>query len=1767
MPNKTQQMISGLLEAYKRKRRWKVLTIILSVVVLCNTFYAMQNAAVAVTDQTAEEVSLDPAASGTGTPDLSTIPVTSSGDPTIEDLLSQTPADPAATDPEAPTPPAQDPALQDPAVQDPSTTDPALQGDPSGTLGGGTITDEIIETTDEDPLTTGGETDPSGTAVLGQTRQAAGATTRAANVPENITSAIPVSLSVTDENNRLVNTVRTGDTLYVDLAWQINDMSEIDAAGDFIYIKLPEGFSYPSNKGYFSLQEDVNTTSGYLYYGTTVAEFDFVSFAGEQELSDGTRLSAGKYLRITHALAAVWLNKDGKLASGLKLGERKWMQLHFPVTVTATDADSPLLPSISTNGRTVYNNQGNGYNGYLAVEADTVDQITSVTLGTFKIKGYAEGIESYTYSGRPTYVESDANAAISLEIPWSWSTQQGITDGDYFELRLPDALEYRTYGPRVNVDTQGNVITDEIYFDTARNAYYFRNTYADVSSYGYNQSSGVLTVNGYVKNPDGLNYNSSGKVTLTLQVSVDGSSSAKTGKVTVVKASGSGQPGGGRYYNRGYDYQQNYNPVSYSGTLELWVLSESLDGNLSPEPFNNRSHVDYKPGASTYVSAYCFDPAAGNPGGGSLYTRFSAENYKYDLESGVSYNEREMSFSQTQLSQLKGIMSAAYPYVSLAEMSQAVGVSNLTEREAVTAVYYAIWRVKYGNNYTFSSNVTNRIRTAANALLARQAPSGSTTSYDFAQEPVFTVNQTTATVTGTITPAAGASSLTGVFRTSDGRRSVNVSVDVYGRFSATLTQINAEDTFDLVFEGTGVSSVQVWCYVLVGNDDEDMDQQDLISAEVTGGKIRLERHFEQQQTVKRKVRVIKRWTDENGNELATTPTADVTLSLYRSVNGGQREHVKDIVLTAPSYTWEEELPLTDANGNVYHYSVLEKNIPDGYTFVGSVKSSDDNGQTLVLTATNREEEEETTRVRVEKRWGENVTNPDAFAVRVQLFAKIDGQEIPVWIDKSPMTNYTLTEIDGTEVRTLNGNYAFSNEGGYYHEVIVYLNPREGWSYLFDKLPLTYNGKDITYVVREISIGYNGQGANSWQVNSKDGGWYAGAFEVVYTRGPEADKNETLPTVVVTNDLPDTKITVVKEWPEAGIPANIKIVSAHVILYRVTEVNGQQQLQEVYVKVDRTTKSATGDIVIGSDYKFGTKPGADYGVAAWTLTKDNGWKVTFEGLPMYEEDDGKTPIRYVFKEDEYTVIENGTQRTYKTDGTEHLFTVTHGDVLTTPDGLTQTITNSYDYTNVIVTKAWEGLSEAQKQNYRVVVGLFKLNPSGRGGLGTKWPVRIETAGKTETLTQAGLVISGNYFILDQSPAGYEEVRAELTADNNWTVRFEDLPRYDEDGKTPVQYLVRELAVYDKDGNEVTGSFNLRYAQYTQVMGDGKTYAWAMEDQESGGDACVDITNTITSGTITVKKEWLNYDGTGWFWAKPAYIEVKLTAKRKGVEIPDGTDVLKGVTQVVQLMENNGWSHTWKDILEDKDVTYFVEEVTVVYVKNGQEIRIPADEYTGFTGPDGPVEVKKKAGGGFEITGLENRREVTELIIIKEDETNQTRLNGAEFALYRVNKETFAEEEYIATFTTGTDTSLPAGYQEGVVRVDGKDHEGLLFGYTYKLVETKAPAGYREPENNNAPYIIFTMNGSGTPYDPTDDWIEVLDRNKNNDAVFETANDKTLGIRWLRVENRPRGYVLPEAGGIGTKAYTTGGISLMIATLLMYSTWKFMRKNEKGGRKNQ
>lgn len=155
------------------------------------------------------------------------------------------------------------------------------------------------------------------------------------------------------------------------------------------------------------------------------------------------------------------------------------------------------------------------------------------------------------------------------------------------------------------------------------------------------------------------------------------------------------------------------------------------------------------------------------------------------------------------------------------------------------------------------------------------------------------------------------------------------------------------------------------------------------------------------------------------------------------------------------------------------------------------------------------------------------------------------------------------------------------------------------------------------------------------------------------------------------------------------------------------------------------------------------------------------------------------------------------------------------------------------------------------------------------------------------------------------------------------------------------------------------------------------------------------------------------------------------------------------------------------------------------------------------------------GQIGIAKFTNKKTVVNIELEKVDsQTTDTKLSGAEFALYKVD--TSGNEIRVKSYTSG---------QKGKISI-----ENLPIGQ-YVLRETKAPTGYvksAEPWN-----ITVENNRTITvKYDGKD----VTSKSDNNKTIYQITNTKL--------------YSLPESGGPGTYGFTISGVAILATALLLF-----------------
>ncbi|MCL2662536.1 MAG: Cna B-type domain-containing protein [Oscillospiraceae bacterium] len=434
-----------------------------------------------------------------------------------------------------------------------------------------------------------------------------------------------------------------------------------------------------------------------------------------------------------------------------------------------------------------------------------------------------------------------------------------------------------------------------------------------------------------------------------------------------------------------------------------------------------------------------------------------------------------------------------------------------------------------------------------------------------------------------------------------------------------------------------------------------------------------------------------------------------------------------------------------------------------------------------------------------------------------------------------------------------------------------------WSHTFTNLPrYRANGEEHTvyHVQEEIVTHYD---EPVYQIDKID----SGVFSYMPATGGASPGNRVSPavtfenhpgnvTVTVKNSYePKTmNITAQKFWTEFG-DYPTRPASIHLRLYATTNSDGI---------TDRIHIRDFGPISAPS----------------WTYTLSN--------LPINSNELGTDTERGNSQLLYYTIVEVGvagytTSYTYELAGGTPAESIS-GSIDAIPQTHLAFATNTLDTVNVTVNKAW---------NDRM---------SGNNPLAKTAPVRVELLYRLAVTGQTGGWIETG-------------VMQELTLNNQWTGRFDNLPVRNSAG-TAFEYTVREISI---DNVNVTDNvFPLSYQSTASAVNA------AVNPLDS-----ITITNTlVTRNDITVRKEWNdsnNQDGI-----RPASVQVRLIMNMNvaGQEI---------ISEPMTLNAANGWTHTFTNLPRYNDTggenTYRVIEVPLTVVPSYSPAAYRVGSVTGFT----------------------------------------------------------------------------------------------------------------------------------------------------------------------------------------------------------------------------
>lgn len=177
--------------------------------------------------------------------------------------------------------------------------------------------------------------------------------------------------------------------------------------------------------------------------------------------------------------------------------------------------------------------------------------------------------------------------------------------------------------------------------------------------------------------------------------------------------------------------------------------------------------------------------------------------------------------------------------------------------------------------------------------------------------------------------------------------------------------------------------------------------------------------------------------------------------------------------------------------------------------------------------------------------------------------------------------------------------------------------------------------------------------------------------------------------------------------------------------------------------------------------------------------------------------------------------------------------------------------------------------------------------------------------------------------------------------------------------------------------------------------------------------------------------------------------------------------------------------------------------------------------------------------------------------KDKATTDTVLPGATFTLkdndgnaVNVVEETAGSGTYkLDTATTGTKSNVVVSPASGLITI-----KGLKAG-TYKLTETKAPAGYNLVQGDISVEASVAQTSTYTTTITTHYDVDGHVVSQTTDGGVDTTQTASVNVVPVTVENRA-GQELPETGGIGTTIFYVIGSVLVLGAGVMMITRRRM-----------
>ncbi len=856
----------------------------------------------------------------------------------------------------------------------------------------------------------------------------------------------------------------------------------------------------------------------------------------------------------------------------------------------------------------------------------------------------------------------------------------------------------------------------------------------------------------------------------------------------------------------------------------------------------------------------------------------------------------------------------------------------------------------------------------------------------------------------------------------------------------------------------------------------------------------------------------KTWRVPEGTDLPES----ITVILKRNDEPVARKKVT----AADDWSYEfTELPMYDDDGAAYTYEVDEEPVAgynkevDGYDLINTksekieitgtktwrVPDGTELPESITVILKRNDEPVARKKVTAADDWSYEFTELPAYSE--------DGRTAYTYtVDEESVEGYITTTVSGSNlINTITGTTSVSGtktwrapEGTELPESITVILKRndepvarkkvtaaDDWSYEFTELPAySEDGRTAyTYTVDEEPVaGYNKEVDGYDLINTK-----SEKIEITGTktwRVPDGTElPESITVILKRNDEPVArkKVTAADDWSyeftelpaysEDGLTAYTYTVDEEPVEGYITTVSGTNLINTITgttsVSGTKTWRAPEGTELPESITVILNRNGSPVDSKKVTATDD--WSYEFTNLPAYSED-GRTAYTYTVDEESVegyittvsgtnlintitgTTSVSGTKTWRAPEGTELPESITvilnRNDEPVARKKVTAADDWSYEFTELPAysedgsTAYTYTVDEEPVEGYITAVSGTNLINTITGTTSVSGTKTWRVPEGTELPESITVILNRN----DEPVA-----RKKVTAADDWSYEFTELPAYSEDGSTAYTYTVDEEPV---EGyiTAVSGTNLINTITGTTSVSGTKT--WRAPEGTKLPESITVILNRngspVDSKKVTATDDW-SYEFTN----LPAYSEDGLTAYTYTVDEEsvagynkevDGYDLINTKSEKIEITGTKTW--------RAPEGTELPESITVILKRNDEPVarkkvtaaddwsyeftELPAYSEDGLTAYTYTVDEEPVEGYITTVSGTDLINTITSVKISKVDIANGEELEGATIQL--IDKETGeVVEEWTST---------------------NKAHEvtGLTTGKTYILRETVAPEGY-------------------------------------------------------------------------------------------------------------